>query len=223
MGKLGHKLKRDSGWTFIEATLSIVVMSIMILGLTIVLLAFREHLDRSWALRAMDQYGNDALEMLTHEMRNGVDVTVRLTGDTDRITVKWLDPWVADLIHSDLWYADLRAAQIKKNNKPIDELFPPRRLRRGESYQIVKFWLLKYGEIRPGMDVRDMDNPKERLDAFSRSKAYKEATYTIWLTLRYTRGAINPGDKNWKFEKTYKNTVYLRNKNLVFQKGIIGT
>jgi len=206
MGKLGHKLKRDSGWTFIEATLSIVIMSIMILGLTIVLLAFREHLNRSWAERAMDQYGNDALEMLTHEMRNGVDVTVRQTGDTDRITVKWLDPWVADLIHSDLWYADLRAAQIKKNNKPIDERFPPPRLRRGESYQIVRFWLLKYGEIRTGMDVKDMDNPKERLDAFSRSKDYNEATYTIWLSLRYKWG---PGPLE-RFDKTYKNTVYLR-------------
>ena len=216
MNGFGHRLRSEGGWTFIEATLAVVIMAIMVLGLTIVLLAFRDHLDRSWAVRAMDQYGNDALEMLTHELRNAVDVTVRVdTRDTDRITVKWLDPWVQDLIHTNLWYADLTTGQIKKDHKPIYKLYPPVKLRRGESFKIGKFKLLSYG--------LDDSDARERGDALSRTKEFNDATYTIVLTLRYTRGAINIGDRNWSYQKTYKNRVYLRNKNLIFQKGILGT
>jgi len=70
MQMIRHRLRRDEGWTFIEATLSIVIMSIMVLGLTIVILAFKEHLERSWAVRMMDQYGNDVMEIITHDLRN---------------------------------------------------------------------------------------------------------------------------------------------------------
>lgn len=61
----------DEGWTFIEATLSIVLLSIIFLGFTITLLEFREWLDRSWAVRVMDQYANDVIERIDHFIQVG--------------------------------------------------------------------------------------------------------------------------------------------------------
>jgi hypothetical protein len=221
MIKLRRKIIYDGGWTFIEATLAVVLMAIMVLGLTIVLLAFREHLDRSWAVRVMDQYGNDVIEGLTHDLRNATDVTVRPdTRDTDRITVKFLDDFIKDKFVEHLWYADLRSGQVKVNNNPLDRFYPPRKTRRGESFQILRFQLFSWGDPRKPQQCCDSDF--ERVDARDRDDKFKAATYKIELTLCYNRGALKVGERSWSFQKQYKNLVYMRNKNLMVQKGITG-
>lgn len=213
MNKL--KWSRDEGWTFIEAILTVVIMSIMVLGLTIVLLAFKEHLDRSWAIRVMDQYGNDVIEKLTHELRNAIDVDIRRTaGNTHQIDIKYLDPLYMDRTFIRRWRADLRTTQIKVENEPIDVYFPPGKPGRGESYQIMQFTLSKYGDR---FLSRDLD---ERKESANRSQAFLEATYDIRLKLRYNRNAINPGDRSWSYEKEYFNRVYMRNKNLPIRQQI---
>ena len=212
---LKHKLARDGGWTFIEATLAVVIMAIMVLGLTIVLMAFREHLDRSWAIRVMDQYGNDVVERLTHELRNAIDVTVYGgVGDNyHRIVITYLDPYSHNRKITSQWDADLRTTQIKVQNEPIDPTFPPRNLGRGESYEIRRFTLTRYG-------ARTDDEIRERQDVMNRNEGFLDATYNINFTLRYNRAAINPGERHWFYEKEYKNRVYMRNKNTIVQKGI---
>ncbi|HHE46706.1 MAG TPA: hypothetical protein ENL08_03250 [Bacteroidetes bacterium] len=198
---------RDGGWTFVEAMLSVVIMSIMVLGLTIVLMAFREHLDRSWSIRVMDQYGNDVIERLTHELRNAVDVSVRNSyGNTQEIIISYLDPNCLDRTYKHRWRADLHTNQIKVDNAPIDPFFPPRKPGRGESYQILQFTLTKFGVLTP--------NPDENREAHFRNQAFLNATYDIRFKVRYNRNAINPGERNWSYEKEYSNRVYLRNKNL---------
>jgi len=216
MNALRRRFKHDAGWTFVEATLSVVIMAIMVLGLTIVMLAFKEHLDRSWAVRVMDQYANDVIERLTHDMRNAVAVTVRADGpQSDRFTVRFLDTFVKDRFFEDLWYADPKTGQIKINHQSIiDKYYPPKRGRRGETFEIVKFKLQPYG--------RGTADYAERVDANFRNKAFLEATYTIEITLRYTRSALNPGERNWSLQKEYSNRVYMRNKNLIVQQGITG-
>ena len=209
MYMIRKRLSRDGGWTFIEATISVVLMSIMVLGLTIVLMAFREHLDRSWAIRVMDQYGNDVIERLTHELRNAVDVNVR-TGsrNTHKIDIQYLDPYVHDLFRWTTWRADLRTSRILVNNDPVDPTFPPRSPGRGESYSIVQFTLTPYGQLTP--------NDAERRDSFWRNQKFVNAAYDIRFTLRYNRTT-----DNWGFEKQYHNMVYMRNKNLIVKKGIM--
>jgi hypothetical protein len=213
-----YKLKpeRDGGWTFIEATLSIVIISIMVLGMTIVLMAFREHLNRSWAVRTMDQYGNDVVERLTHQLRNATDVTVRPGGrNTSRIDIEFLDPYVHDLFHTVSWRADTRTGRILVNNDAIDPTFPPPRLARGETFEIVKFTMSPYGSDTP--------NKWEHNDSFRRNEKFIDATWDIDFVLRYTRAAVNPGERNWTYEKEYTNRVYMRNKNLIVHKGITGS
>lgn len=216
-----YKLCSDEGFTFIEAILTIVIMSIMMLGLSIVMMAFRDHLDRSWAVRTMDQYGNDVIEALTHELRNAIDVSVRnQTQFTHRITVTSLDAFNPRIHHNTLWYADLRTGQIKRNHDPVDLLFPPRNLRRNEWFEIRQFMLNPYGSSEP-RDARLFDL-NETLDAQQRSKSFKDATYNVEFTLRYYRGTVNPGDNPWFLQKSYQNRVYIRNMNLVVKSGITG-
>ncbi len=214
MNALSLRYRRDDGWTFIEATISIVIMAIMVLGLTIVLLAFREQLDRSWAVRVMDQYGNDVIEQLTHELRNATDVDVRGGArNIDRIDVKYLDPVRHDVFRTSYWRADLRNVRITNgNNDLIDPSFPPQQMGRGESYEILQFTLSQYAVNSP--------NAWERDDRARRKQSFLDAAYDIRFKLRYNRNAIDIGDRNWTVEKEYFNRVYVRNKNLIVKKGI---
>jgi hypothetical protein len=210
------KWSREGGWTLIEAILSIVIMSIMVLGMTIVLMAFREHLDKSWAIRVMDQYGNDVLEKLTHELRNAVDVQVRNSvGKTDEIIIEYPDPSYLDRTYFHRWKADLRNTRILVDNRPLYDMFPPRALGRGEFYQILRFTLDPYGQ-----SGREID---ETRDSQSRGKAFLNATYDITFTLQYKRDAIM-GVRKWpfEFEKTYTNRVYIKNKNLYIRRQTAG-
>lgn len=201
----------DDGWTLVEAVLSMIIMSVMILGLTIVLLAFREHLDRSLAVRTMDQYGNNVIEQLTHKLRNAVNVVVRKGRDIDNIDIEFLDPLTLDFTTWEYW----RAAQntIKVNNRRIDDYFPPLRLRFGESYEILKFTMRKYGDP-------DGPNEYEKQDHYRRSDSFNDATWDIRFTLRYKRSNISSGEQKWVYDKEYYNRVYMRNMNLIVQKGI---
>lgn len=205
---------RDEGWTLIEATISVVIMAIMVLGLTIVLLAFREQLDRSWAIRVMDQYGNDVMEDLTHDLRNATSVEVRpSSGKTSRVDIQYLDPIRHELLLTSRYRADLRNSRIEKDGKAIDPLFPPRDMGQGESYEIVQFTLTPYGQDTP--------NNQERDDSFRRNEKFMNASWDIRFKLRYNRKAtMSDGDRDWSVTKEYFNRVYLRNMNLVVQKGI---
>ncbi len=206
-------VSRDEGFTFIEVMLTVVIMLIMVLGLTIVLLAFREHLDRSWSVRVMDQYGNDVIERLTHELRNAVDVEIRPgVGNTNEINISYLEPYYLDRTYIIRWRADLINCQIKVDNNAVDPSFPPRRLGKGEFFEILQFTLSKYGAITPDIE--------EHRDAALRNEMFLDATYDIRLKLKYNRDTLSPGERNWSYEKAYSNRVYLRNKNLPIRRQV---
>jgi hypothetical protein len=67
--KLLRVLQREEGWTFVEAVFSLMLLTVVFLGFTITLLAFREWVDRSWAIRVMDQYANDVMSHLDAKLR----------------------------------------------------------------------------------------------------------------------------------------------------------
>lgn len=63
--------RQDQGFTFLEATISVVLMTVVFLGFTVGLLAFREWINRSWAIRVMDQYANDVTSHIEENLRKG--------------------------------------------------------------------------------------------------------------------------------------------------------
>lgn len=66
--------RNDEGWTFIEAAFSIVLLTVVFLGFSLTLLTFREWMDRSWAIRAMDQYANDLMSRLNQLLLLGSNI-----------------------------------------------------------------------------------------------------------------------------------------------------
>lgn len=61
--------RHDQGWTFIEATFSVVLLTVVFLGFTVSLMSVREWMERRWSIRLMDQYANDILTKADSLMR----------------------------------------------------------------------------------------------------------------------------------------------------------
>lgn len=87
-----EKFRSDSGFTFIEATLSVVLISLIFLSFTVSMLAFREWFDRSWAVRVMDQYANDYMNYVHNLMQTGKSLEASPSiGGMDNFQIKVLD------------------------------------------------------------------------------------------------------------------------------------
>ncbi len=71
---LKRGLRRDEGWNYMEATLSVVMLTVVFLGLTITLIAFREWMTRAWAIRVMDQYANDVASHFHEAFENAHNI-----------------------------------------------------------------------------------------------------------------------------------------------------
>jgi hypothetical protein len=219
MNRLRAACRRDDGWTFIEATLAIVLTAIMILGLSIVLMAFREQLDRSWAVRVMDQYGNDVVENLSHDLRNATDIVVGPgPGLTNRIDITYLEPVRKNDLLLTRWSADLRTMRIVRGNDLVDPTFPPNNLGRGENYEIVEFRLIPFGTNTPNAWESDDRNQRARTPE---GQKFLSAAWDVRFKIRYVRNAIAKNERQWVVEREYSNRVYARNMNLVAKKGIL--
>lgn len=68
-----HALLQDQGWTFIEAAFSVILISIVFLGFTVSLLAFRETFSRAWAMRIMDQYAMNFSDEVRDKLRTATN------------------------------------------------------------------------------------------------------------------------------------------------------
>lgn len=68
-------LGSDQGWTYAETIVSMVMLTIIFLGFTVTLLAFREWINRSWAIRVMDQYANDVMSDIEANLRRASRIT----------------------------------------------------------------------------------------------------------------------------------------------------
>jgi len=213
-----RRLNSDEGWTLIETITTIVLSTIIVLGLGVTLLAFKEQLDRSWSIRVMDQYANDVIETITHDLRNATEVTVRPgTGNTSRIEMEVLDPLRKNEDKQTVfWRADPRTARIWRGNSVMDKYWPPNNIGVGEGYQIVQFTVNNFG-------TNTYWEPWARQERTARNDQFMDATFDIDLILRYVRNPVGDRDYAWDFQKHYSSRVYTRNSNLIIKKGITGS
>ncbi|MBL7073783.1 prepilin-type N-terminal cleavage/methylation domain-containing protein [candidate division KSB1 bacterium] len=184
----------SKGFTFIEALLSVVLASIVMAGLMIPMLAFVEHLDRSWSVRLMNQYGNDFLEQIVRDLRDARDVNI-----TSRDGFSALTAWVRDARGHlrEISYRAKRDKGILRNGEPLDKTFPPsrRQLKEGESFEVQDL------QFQLSSRLHDPD-------------LLNNAVVLVTLRLRYSReDPDNPGNEFQK-EQTFRTTIYLRNQYL---------
>ncbi len=152
---LWKQARNDSGWTLIEALISVVLISLIFLGFAVSLLSFREWIDRSWAIRVLDQYANDVLSNVDSLLRTAkrVDVNPPVNG-LGSFTIKVLDNYTyhsggADtLTYTFSAHPTVGVLVSEGNAVPAEfyhhktrgkEIFPPRSWDNNHEFEIADF------------------------------------------------------------------------------------
>ena len=202
MNKRHTSSRGEHGWTFIEATMGVVLVSIIVLGLAVTMLAMRDTVDRSLAIRVMDQYGNDIMSHFqkAFETANQYEsIPSQSSGQMDHFQLIYIDPFNGTrTIHR---YLATRAQGVKRDNTRLDPQFPPRQIRtdngigvlsQNESFAIIRFTAV--------------EAPRQ-----GNSVAFSHGAIRVSLTIRYTREGINPGESDYTRDMTYSTLCFMKN------------
>jgi hypothetical protein len=192
----------ERGWTFIEATLALVLVSVLVLGLAVVMLAMRETVDRDLSIRVMDQYGNDVMKHFEYILGNAdlfVPIASQSSGTMDHFEVHYEDPFGKDptTVHR---YRASRTEGVIRDNARLDPQFPPEPVRRGKP-----FGVLNRGEsfVITQFTARGYEERENSI-------LFYEGAIRVTLGLRYIReGGRNEPD--YHMDKSYSTLCVLKN------------
>lgn len=192
----------ERGWTFIEATMGVILMSILVLGLAVTILAMRDTMDRSLTIRVMDQYGNDVMRhfQIIFENAVGVDlIASQSSGNMDHFRVQYRDPFDPDLPLTNVHYRATQNLGILRDGQRLDPHFPPTRvprgqtglLQQGETFTVTKFTIsntVKSGNI----------------------ETFNDGVWQLTLGLRYTKHGSS-GEPDFRKDMTYTTLLLAKN------------
>jgi hypothetical protein len=215
-----EKFRSDSGFTFIEATISVVLISLIFLSFTVSMLAFREWVDRSWAVRVMDQYAHDYMNYLHNLMQTGKQmVPDPNTGQLDNFQIQFLDrdPFTKltrDTIRYHFSADKEDLVQVRLGNTATKEFYYFRT--KGREKFPPPGWLEEY-KIQI-LEFRFFDNDAlepEREDAQLLTDVYDQAMVrlNLKLLLERNRGIWEEGEvSDFAMTKEYRMSFFMKNR-----------
>lgn len=144
-------IDKERGATLVELAVTIFFTSIVVLGLTGTLLAYKNWMDQDLVMHEVLTYG----EMCMKEAEDYIVNCQQLsqTGGAGRSFTVYTE---LDLENQIIVHDNLRSAEnegLKVNNIKMTELFPPKKLRQGEKIEITRFRAVNSsrGNQIPGM------------------------------------------------------------------------
>ena len=171
------KWMSERGWTFIEATMGVVLTSILVLGLAVTILAMRETMDRSLAIRVMDQYGTDVMRHFQRESEsalNVVPIASQSSGNMNHFDLTFRDPFSGALTTHR--YKATRSLGVFRDGQRLDIQFPPTRVQRGET-----------GLLHPGESFTITEFTVTNVVNSGNMQTFSNAVWRVNLGLRYTK------------------------------------
>ena len=167
----------ERGWTFIEATMGVILTSILVLGLAVTILAMRETMDRSLAIRVMDQYGTDIMRHFQRESESALDIrpiVSQSSGNMVHFDLMYRDPFSG--VETAHRYKATRSIGVFRDGQRLDIQFPPTRVQRGET-----------GLLHPGESFTVTEFTATNVINSGNLENFSNAVWRVNLGLRYTK------------------------------------
>jgi prepilin-type N-terminal cleavage/methylation domain-containing protein len=194
-------LLKQGGFTIIEVLVTVLLLSLLLVGFRYTLLAYAEQINRSWAERYLEQYGNSIVEYIARNIVNAKDIQLAPNAaNFATFYVTLTDPTTGDY---QVIYSSDPEDGIKENGQKIFPEFPPEIapnrqksiLGPSESFEVLEF----KGEYvyRPQSPYFNPLNFIGRL-------------FQITLRLKYTQERAQ-GD-NYERTMTFTSQVSLKNR-----------
>jgi len=203
MQERDHDRHSQRGWTFIEATIGVVLASIIVLGLAVTMMAMRETVDQSMAVRLMDQYGNDMMAHFQNAFETAssfVPIASQSSGQMDHFELHYVDPFTTvDVIHR---YQATREQGIKRDNQRLDPQFPPNQMPHGRAFGVLgpheSFAIIRFTAV---------EAPRQ-----GNSESFSDGSIPITHTIRYTKESVDPGQSDYVRDMTYDTLCFMKNR-----------
>jgi hypothetical protein len=193
----------ERGWTFIEATMGVILTSILVLGLAVTILAMRDTIDRSFTIRVMDQYGSDIMRHFQIYFETAVDVhkiASQSSGTMDHFDIVYRDPFTSEL--SSARYRATRTLGVLKDGQRVDQQFPPMRVPRGET-----------GMLHPGETFTVTQFTITNEITSGNMSTFSDGVWRVTLGLRYTKLG-GRGESDFYKDMTYSTLLVAKNSYL---------
>lgn len=208
-----RRLHGEGGWTFIEAVLSVILLTVVFLGFTITILAFREWMTRSWAIRVIDQYASDVLTQIEEVLQLGgrIEQNPPQNGlGSFRIYVMNLNEYPIFVVDSTSYYfsahpkdgvfigiGNTAPQEFYAYNTNGEETFPPPGWEDEHEFTITDFRYVPWNDIQL-------------------SQEFNEAMPQIILNIEYTRYKLVETEKGsrireYSLQKEYRVSSYMKN------------
>jgi len=203
MRERDHIWDAQRGWTFIEATIGVVLASIIVLGLAVTMMAMRETVDQGLAVRVMDQYGNDMMAHFQNVFETAtsfVPIASQSSGQMDHFEIHYVDPFShVDTIHR---YQATREHGVKRDNQRLDPQFPPNPMEHGRAF----------GVLGPNESFAVIRFTAEEAPRQGNSEAFSDGAIRITLSIRYTKESTDPGEADYVKDMTYDTLCFMKNR-----------
>jgi hypothetical protein len=159
-------------------------------------------MDRSLAIRVMDQYGNDVMSHFQKAFETAnkyVPIPSQSSGQMDHFELVYIDPFNGvQTIHR---YLATRTQGVKMDNTRLDPQFPPRPLQSNNGVGV-----LSDNESFAVTQFIAEEAPRQ-----GNSVAFSHGTIRVSMTVRYTRKAIDAGEGDYTRDMTYSTLCFMKN------------
>ena len=169
--------KKQAGFTLIETLVVVTLMSIVYIGFRYTLTSFWETINRSWTIRAVEQYGNSVVEYVARNTINAKRIDLAINqGTYATFYVTLEEPMTGEY---QITYSS-SSEGIEENGEPIFEEFP------------FEQWNNHYESIlgpREKIEVEQFtgDYIYRPQPPYANPETFKGRVFQINLRLKYTR------------------------------------
>ena len=195
---------RQRGFTLIETLISVVLMTIIMIGLKSTMSAWWDVIDRSWTERYIEQYGNSTVEYIARNVVNATYMNIETYGEFSTFFVG---------INSDSlgFYQEVYSAHyhdgVKINGEKLFQEFP------------------LPGNVVPHNAVTSVMSPDETIEItqfkaefstrpyppYMTPPSFYGKTFMVTMKIKYTRNADDPSETDYENEMTFSFQVALKN------------
>lgn len=196
-------VSRQSGFTLIEVLVSVVLLAGLLVGFRYTLLAYWEQINRSWAERYMEQYGNSMVEYLARNLVNAKTITISQNGSNLATFFAYFD----NNIHQyTVKYSCTSDDGVEEDDEKIFAEFPPDNFK--DKYSSIlgvneKFEIIEF----------KIDSVYKYYTPYFNPEAFKGRLFKITLRIAYEQESADSKKQDYYREMMFTSQVSLKNRS----------
>ena len=193
----------QSGFTLIEVLISVVLLSGLLVGFRYTLLAYWQQINRSWAERYMEQYGNSTVEFIARNIVNAKAISVSPNSNNMATFYVTLDD---NITQSVVKYSCSPDEGVEVDNEKLFSDFPP------ENFEDKYSSVLGLNEKFEIIEFR-IDSVYKSYTPYFNPVEFAPRLYKVTLRIAFEQEHLETGDMDYYREMVFTSQVSLKNRD----------